>query len=112
MLTKEQKIEMFSMKLDGKTFQEIAAKFSISTNQVRSILSNRVVTQYKYPNLANWLKANNLTQTNLATMTGFVPSQISLLLLGRHDIRKSTIDAILNATGLTYEVAFSEEKLE
>lgn len=56
-MTKEQKVEMFSMRLDGATYEEIAEKFGISKQRVNQIIhkepKNRCIEKNVF--IAGWL---------------------------------------------------------
>ena len=65
-MNREDKIEVFKMRLDGFTYQEIAEKFGVSKQYINQMLQNviserrnKAVNKIVYPNIANWLKDND-----------------------------------------------------
>jgi hypothetical protein len=116
-LTKEQKIEMFVMKLDGYTLQEIGDKYGISRQRVQAILSSgskgpKYIAKIKYFNVATWLRHNSVCATNLAKEAGLTPWRFTKFLKGEEDCRFSIrqIKTLLEITGMNFEDFFSEEK--
>lgn len=118
MLTKEQKLEMYSMRLDGCTLQEIGDKFGMTKERVRQILPNAVSRQAKlreqsyYPNLTEWMLRNRLPSCKAAELFGISANRLCTLINSDANISKRSIDGILSATGMTYEVAFATERTE
>ena len=117
MLTDEEIAEMQQMRNDGYTLKEIAEKYHVTISTVgyntrgktRNLARNRV-DAYIYPNISKWLVDNNLSICNAAKMMDINNCTLNSLLLGtRTNPTKFVIDAILKATGLTYEQAFREE---
>lgn len=122
-MTNHEKAQMYKMRLEGYTLQEIANQFSVSKQRVAQILPplkqgyralrpdmlNKIV----YPNLREWMRKNTCTTRMLCDMTG--TSYMSLfrgLQNAKYELRKSTIDKILEVTGMTYEEAFALDQSE
>ena len=71
------KIEVFKMRLDGFTYQEIAEKFGVSKQYINQMLQNviserrnKAVNKIVYPNIANWLKNNECSISEFAIRVG------------------------------------------
>lgn len=124
-MTREQKIEMFAMRLDGYTLQEIGDKYGITRERVRQILTTvacrkanirKVTENLKYPNLSKWMRDNDVSMGELWVKMGNKPAnsgttKISRLLKGDASLglRMDQIKKILEITGMTFEEAFAEE---
>lgn len=125
-MTREQKIEMFSMRLDGCTLQEIGNKFGISRERVRKILESTVQKESQmkkarekviYPNIAKWMGKNQISMGDFAGLIGLAESpgnqlRLSRKLQGGIGLRIVDIKKILNVTGMTFEEAFHTEQEE
>ena len=115
MISNEDKVKMFSMRLEGATFQEIADKFGISRQRVQQLLcSNRPSTRKTlnkivYPNIAKWLDDNGMNIYCFGERCGLSSTSLRNFLLLDLGCTKYTIDKILEVTGLTYEEAFRKE---
>lgn len=112
------------MKRDGYTIREIAQAFGISYQRVshlcagmtydsKSHFKNSAVEKCIYPNIRNYLTENRITIAELTRrMYGNCnptnQNNVRKYLKGKGDLTKPTIDRLLKATGLTYEVAFAE----
>jgi len=114
-MTKEQKIEAYSMRLDGQTFQTIANKFGVSKQYIQQILPrenqrlNMAIDSCIYPNISAWMRENNCGYSAIAKSVGVKTESIRQALSVRRNCRKNIIDAILGITGMTYEEAFWRE---
>lgn len=119
MATYEQKR---ALREQGMTYQQIADKLGISKQAVAQTLAKTDTARARqikpsmciYPGLRNWMNANKVSMAELVRRCGYVPysgnrSNFRDYLNGRHDLRKPTIDKILEITGMTYEQAFGEE---
>lgn len=117
-MTKDQKLDMFSMRLDGYTLQQIGDKYKITREMVRQILDYGKqdakplkLKQYCiYDNLTKFISENRITNTKLSEYLG-----ISIITL-RHKLRDDKhfnikeIKKILDITGMTFEEAFFTRK--
>ena len=117
-MTVDEKVEAYRMRLCGATYQEIADKFGITKQRINQILpcrTNRLkkaVNSCIYRGIANWMQENECSYTCLAIKNGLTKPTIFDVLTGKNSPRKKTIDSILKVTGLTYEEAFGELKSE
>jgi predicted transcriptional regulator len=62
----------------------------------------------RYPEIEKYMIDHDLSMKKFADMCGTTDTLICRLLNGKVDIRKSNIDKILAATGMSYEVCFRE----
>lgn len=126
-MTKDQMVEMYSMRLDGHSLQEIGNKFGITRQRVQRIVGNysadqRRAASYRtglkrviYPAIRNWILDHemNLNQfcMGVSDSSGLSPDTIrSAMTRGQKaGPRLFTVRAILNYTGLKFEQAFEEE---
>lgn len=115
-MTKEQKIEIYSMLLDGATYTECASKFGVSKQYVHKLFPQmsgrsveRRIEKYKYKNLVKWIYDNGYNLSTFSEAINIGVPNFNSLVLGHHDPSKKVIDKILDVTGMTYEEAFSED---
>lgn len=116
-MTNEQKVEAYRMRLEGATLQECADRFGVTRECIRKITPpvethKRGRPAYKsciYPNLRALLSENRYGYSDFAKLCVASEQAIFNALTGKVNPRKSTIDKILDATGMTYEEAFRRE---
>ena len=107
---------------EGLSYPQIAKRFGVSYQCVAQACAKRGVGHFKkfteeevvYPNLRKWMNDNEVTRSELLRRMGELPhseanSRLSTYLRGKQYPRKSTIDKLLKATGLTYEKLFEED---
>ena len=115
-MTREEKIEAFSMRLDGYTFQEIGERFGVSKTAVQQILQRAVSSngtvhsKWVYPNLRDWIIEQGLSLSQMSQMFGLSVNSISTYLLGKMDPPYSFIKAVLKVSGMSFEEAFYREE--
>jgi transcriptional regulator with XRE-family HTH domain len=116
-MTKEQKLKMYEMRLDGYTIQEIADEFGVSRQYVVQIVPfngrSRKGSSYDkciYPNIKNWLIKNRIAYRQFADLCDVNVMTLHNGINGNTTMTKTTIDKILKATGMKYEEAFMEDK--
>lgn len=107
----------------GMTYQEIAAKYGVSYQAVAQAAGRhspghfRVFTTKSciYIGLRNWLNDNKVSRAELmrrmnVSIGGKTTDRIGRILRGDTRPNKDDIDLLIQITGLTYEVLFSEEE--
>ncbi|SBW02575.1 hypothetical protein KL86CLO1_11668 [uncultured Eubacteriales bacterium] len=113
-MTKDQKIEMFSLRLEGKTFEEIATRFGCIRQYVHQVISGKdkkvaiKVDQIIFPGIRNWMVENHTRIAALARVAGLSPSCLytSLTAKSNGGMNMETCRRLLSVTGLTFEEAF------
>ena len=117
-MTREEKIDAFTMRLDGYTLQEIGDKYGLTRERIRQMFA-AVTTEsgisrknYIYPNISDWMIGNNVSQGDLCKKLGCAQTTISSYLIGKREPTFSFINLILELTKMPYEVAFSKERME
>lgn len=114
-LTREEKIDMFSMRLDGYTLQEIGDKYGVTREAVRRMFavvcceSGIVRKRYIYPNIADWMREKRMTQTALCKEVGMAQNTVSAIMTGKQNPNFSFVQAILRLTGMSFDEAFYKE---
>lgn len=114
-MTKEQKIEAYSMRLDGVPIRKIAEKYGVSYQYIQQLLPGKrkdYREKYKsciYPNIVKFLHENSMSLKKLSDLCNLSYVGLQEFLMGKHKGSKKTVDKILKATGMTYEEAFAEE---
>ena len=108
--SKAELMEMFQLRIEGCSLQEIGDKFGITRERVRMILNKPVVgglfRDCIYPAIANYINDNHIVVKDFAERMGCSYATLHSLLSGKRGTIKSVIDKILSETGLTYEEAF------
>lgn len=107
----------------GKSVTEIAKIYGVSYQAVAQAVAKRGIGHFKhyteenciYPNFRKWLNDNKVTRSEFSRRIGIPPSatnnrRISQYFIGCTDPRKSTVDKMLEITGMTYEELFKEDK--
>lgn len=115
-MTNRDRAEAYYMRLNGKSFQEIADQFGVSRQRIHQILNGaceraprRNLDTIIYPAIKNYMKENRLSFSGISRLCGINLWPIINGLCGKNDISKHIIDAILDVTGMTYEEAFKKE---
>lgn len=120
-MTREQKIEAFIMRMDGKSYRDIGHRFGLSAQGawvalrdalgVRETDANARTLEKvvkRYPGIGSYMRQNNMKLSGLAALCGIAPSYVRSMLIDGHEPSKYTIDKILKGTGMTYEEAFGD----
>lgn len=114
-MTKEEKIQAYSMLLDGHTLVEVGDKFGVSKQRIdqmfhaTNIRVEMAAESCVYPNISKWMIANRSGFAVIARACETSTNAVRYALTTGGNIRKRTIDSILQLTGMTYEEAFFEE---
>lgn len=106
---------------NGKTLQQIGNENGISRQRVAQLVGavQPMKQWYKtysvYPAIDSWLKYNRITITTFTQMLGYAANannqnNVSKRLMGKVNLQKDFIDAVLKVTGLKYEEAFKERE--
>ena len=118
-MNREDKIEVFKMRLDGFTYQEIAEKFGVSKQYINQMLQsaigerrNKTVNKIVYPNIANWLKNNECSISEFAIRVGMKRPTLDGKLHGRRKFNSDEIKRILDVTGMKFEECFKMKERE
>lgn len=118
-MTEQQKTAL-KLRAEELTHSEIAEKMGCSKQNVSRLLNSSVqercyartwrTRQIIYPEINKWLTANNISLTRFAKMCGYKTTMpIRRAIIDGRNVNKEVIDAMLNVTGMTYEVAFRKE---
>ena len=117
-MTKEEKIDAFTMRLNGYTLQEIGDKYGLTRERIRQMFA-AVTTEsgisrknYIYPNISDWMIDNNVNQHDLCKKLGCSQSVISYYLTARKPPSFAFINIMLELTKMPYEVAFSKKRVD
>lgn len=116
-VSKEDKIKMFEMRLDGKTLQQIGDAYGISRERVRQILDfgkvdrRTSIEKMIYPNIARWMRDNNENPTHIAKLIAVTPSIFIDFLQGKRDMRFSvgTIKQLEQIMEMQFDELFVEK---
>ena len=122
-MDKERAMDMFKMRLEGATYQEIADKYGITKQRVEGILkmrepskkhSNNKYEKCIYKGLREWLQQNNYKLNDLQNLISKnkqkqAGNSLRMKLCGKREFRLSEINKIINLTGMTFEELFMQE---
>ena len=119
-MTREEKMEMFAMRLDGRTLQEIGDKYGLTRERVRQILpnyevkrkGNKTLRTTGYVNISKHLTEKGITLKNFAEILGVEYSTLRMYLNGKREFSISQIRKIIEVTGMSFEDAFLYEVKE
>lgn len=105
-----------SLREKGLTYQEIGETLGISKQAVYQDVNKKhksrnnvhisTLEKVRYLGLRQWMMDNYVSVSGLARLIGV--SHLYASLCGDCEPKKSTIDAILSVTGMTYEECFKE----
>ena len=122
MITIDQKVEMYRMRLEGKSYQAIADRFGVSRQYVYQLIGQQCKSEpyrnvnVQYTGLRKWMNESNYSVAKLARESGFTNNHSYVTIISylqgspRMDI--DSIRKILRFTGLTLEEAFGEAEQE
>ena len=109
-MTKEEKIDMFAMRVNGSTLQQVADKYGITRERVRQILFSYIAPRnekvYAYPNISHWMAENGVTLSKLADNCKLSYNTVRGYLNGTRYPNFIFVQYILKETGMPFEVAF------
>ena len=118
MITDEQKVEMFRLRVSGMTYEAIGEKFGVTKQDAYSALNyivkgtGRGIARCVYPALSDWCNKHEESFYSLSKKIGMNITYMYTKMEGKHPFKQTEIDKILAITGLTYEVAFAREKTD
>ena len=122
MLTIDQKVEMYRMRLEGKSYQAIADRFGVSRQYAYRLIGQQCKSEpYRnvnvpYTGLKKWMNESNYSVAKLARESGCTANHSYVTIISylqgspRMDI--DSIRKILRFTGMTFEEAFGEAEQE
>ena len=118
-MTREQKIEAFTMRLDGASYQKIADRFDVSKQCIHQLLFGVVssksvdsrINRYKFPNIIKWMDNNSVTLKEFGdkVIPGKGKDAIYRKLSGKSSFTMKEVQTVLDVTGMTFEEAFETE---
>jgi uncharacterized protein YjcR len=119
-MTREQKVEAFTMKLDGASYQKIADKFGVSKQCIQQILIGgsrrnelkKWKREFIYPNLYTYMIDHEIrTLKDFKDHLGLkiIPAYLGKRLKGMAEFKIDEIQKIIEITGMTFEEAFFKE---
>ena len=122
MITIDQKVEMYRMRLEGKSYQAISDRFGVSRQYVYRLIGQQCKSEpYRnvnvpYTGLKKWMNESNYSVAKLARESGCTNNHSYVTIISylqgspRMDI--DSIRKIIRFTGLTFEEAFGETEQE
>ena len=117
-MTREQKIEAFTRRLDGETFQSIADSFGVSRQYIETMLKwnpngrrrrESNADKCVYRGLSEYIRKNEMTIRKFAEIIGCTESYASRKLSGEIRLHMDEIEKILAKTGMTFEECFARK---
>ena len=104
------------MRERGVSYTDIAQILGVTRQAVHQLVNYRAgdsfhaepVSKIRYIGLRNWMLNNRVGFSKLSKLCGV--ANLHTCLTGPTSPNKRSIDAILRATGLTYEECFKEEE--
>lgn len=114
-MKREEKIEAFAMKLDGRTYEEIGKHFGVSKQYIERILnvsgikSTHPLEKVIYPNLGLFIKEHYNGVLNFYYALGYESRNVGRMykkLKGEAGMTISEVRKIPELTGMTFEECF------
>ena len=122
MTTLDPKVEMYRMRLEGKSYQAIADRFGVSRQYVYKLIGQQCKSEpYRnvnvpYTGLKKWMNESRYSIAELARESGCTDNHsyvtITSYLQGSPRMDIDSIRKILRFTGLNFEEAFGEAEQE
>lgn len=121
MITIDQKVEMYRMRLEGKSYQAIADRFGVSRQYVHQLFGQKYKSEpyrnvnVQYTGLRKWMNESHYSVAKLARESGCTDHSygtITSYLQGSPRMDIDSIRKILRFTGLTFEEALGETEQE
>lgn len=117
-MTNEQKLEMFKMRLNKCTYQEIGDHFGISRQGAQQALE-KVINPRKqnsrckniYPNIEKYMKENELSVDDLASKLGMSTTTIYSRISGETEFKSDEMLKILEFSNSDFKTFFKKEDL-
>lgn len=113
-MTREEKIEAFAQRLDGKTYEEIGKRFGVTKQYIEQILnvSGRDISARGviYPNLYRYIREHYGSVPKFNDALGYAGRNPTLMykrLRGEGIITIYEVREILELTGMTFEECFA-----
>lgn len=114
-MTREEKIEVFTMKLDGMSYEEIANKKGVSKQYIHQTLvdvlkkkNRKSAKVYEYPVLNNWLIENGMSVKTLAENIGVHKVTLYNKLSCKSKFSVEELEKISDITGLSSDEILSK----
>ena len=112
-MTREQKIEAFSLRLDGWTYKRLAEKYGTTPAKIETILRQprkcAASRSCIYPRVAEAMQENGWGYTDIARMSGANLGQVYNALTGVTLLPPAVVDAVQRVFGLSYLEAFDTD---
>lgn len=110
-MTREEKLQAFTMRLDGYTCREIGEKMgytsqNISDSLLRVLRTRRRRNRCIYPAISAWMNEQVLTDATLAGRIGYAPKTVTFFLRGYNPPSREFRRIMEKQTGLSGDVLF------
>jgi len=115
-MTRAERMKAFEMRLDGKSWKEIAAQLGYTPNGVRMDMISAIRYTPRqvnciYPALRAYIVAEcGGSVEGFSRHCNIPESTMGNILVGRHQPNMDSTRLILKATGLTFDEAFRREE--
>lgn len=115
LLSREEKIAIYTKRLDGATIQQLSEEYGVPREVIRayvlpgkaSSIPTKVERSCIYPNISAWMADQMHSYSSFAKQLDVRYETLWNALTGTTSPNKRLIDAILCATGMSYEEAFT-----
>lgn len=109
-MTREQKIEAFSLRLDGWTYRRLAERYGTTPAKIETALRQpkkcAASKSCAYPRIAREMRENGWGYADVARMAGITPWRMYNALTGVTLLTPEIVDAVKRVFGLDYLEAF------
>lgn len=114
-MTKQEKVDMFAMRLDGATLQKIGDKYGITKERVRQILEisdskRKPKAKWIYPNMGNYMVEHKISLKEFSEKCEIQYWTLSNYMNGKSEPSIGAIKRMLQFTGMSFEEAFQTKE--
>lgn len=114
-MTREQKIDICTMRIDGRTLPYIAEKYGVSKQYIHQLLNsiasgrdNVIKTQVAYPRIRVEMENQNINVSKLAKLSGVSYCTVLGAITKTRECRMNTYAKIANGLGISLSEMLEE----
>lgn len=117
MENKDRLMQIFKLRAEGKTYQEIGRIMNLPKQRVYQILSRALRfdsmkqrTRWIYPNIKRYIYEKELSLEEFSKMVGFSYVSVNNYLLGKRKLSLEFVKNVIKLTGLSFEEVIAQNE--